>query len=479
MKWPSKFVLTPGLVCALAVFFGGQTVSGQDPVFIPPKKVEPASEKPELQEPPNADSLGRPIFIPPAKKSVMPDKVDPIPLPKSPVNPPQAQLIAPNPAPIPTDLSRSILKRIDEVVLPALKEDRHFDFLAAMSDLVSKLDKKALTSIEEYVQAQGLSIRDHFVDLLVQGIEQQEQIPVPDLKIDVVEYINSGLRKRIAAELEQLNAHPVMQPTPELPPTWRECEQLFWEVHVWKNRMQNVARLAEFGLLIQNKLLGRAQKRQDIPTVNRLQPTIISANKVQQQTHAMLEGEAMLRIAELEKAEKTLRESNDFEERIAAAFALELHGHFLDELFSNYPAGSFARPQLNQADLRDRCDDLLASGRTAGEEVIEKALLLRRGAHWWLRGRYGAGPLAEGLLKTKQAMQSEDAMFGLYMPKKRPDPIVVFTTENTISPGYDRRHYYTWAVEKRDLVRSATTTVGPSTSSTKHKPGPKSQNQFW
>ena len=250
-----------------------------------------------------------------------------------------------------------------------------------MGKLIERLDASGLNSVEQYAQAQGHSLREHFVSLLARAIEQQETIPIPDLKIDVVEFINSGLRQHVESELAELNQHRVMQDEPELPASWRDCEQLFWEVHVWKNRMTNVARMTGYGVAIQQKLLDRAQKRQDTPTVNRLQPTVMLNNKVQQQYRKMIEGETVLRVAELAKAEKTLRESADFEERIAAAFAMELHGDALDKMFAEYPPGSFLRAELNDADLPHRCSDLLASGRDVGKDVVEKAMLLRRGAH--------------------------------------------------------------------------------------------------
>ena len=477
-----------GVFFLLAVILSLPAGLAQDPIFFPPRKTKPAEAENaprQTTEPEAPSEAGEPkaIFFPPVKSPADQPSVAPLTMPAdvpTDVVPVEADPAASPVAPLVTDLPRSLKKQLDEAVVPAFKEDRDFDYLQAMGKLISRLDSQGLDSIEQYSQAQGFSIRDHFVSLLAKAIEQQEAIPVPDLKIDVVEYINSGLRRHVESELAELDQHPVMQDPPQLPADWRDCEQLFWEVHVWKNRMTNVARMTGYGVAIQKKLLERAQKRNEIATVNRLQPAEMLNNKVQQHYRTMIEGETSLRIAELEKAEKTLRDSQDFEERIAAAFALELHGDALAKVFAEYPPGSFIRPALNDAGLPERCGDLLASGRDVGSDVVEKAMLLRRGAHWWLRGRYGAGPLVYGLLKSKKALESEDAMFGLYMPKQRPDPVGWVTSDNSIAPGYERRHYYTWAAEKRDLVsKSSTHVAGLMETAVTKEVGKLEQTSFW
>lgn len=385
------------------------------------------------------------------------------------------------PVAVPKNMTRTVKRQLDKVIFPAIVEGRDLDFLQAMGVLVSKLDANGLADLEAYSQGHGFSIRDHFTLILVKAIEQQEEIPVPELKIDVIEFVNTGLRKRIESELGELKRHPVMAEEPELPNTWHDRELLFWEVHVWKNRLANVKKLSQYGKVIQQHLLARAEKKNDQPTINRLKPAVMQDFKVQQNHRRLIEGEALLRIAELEKVTEALEMSEDFEERISAAFALAMHSHFLDKTFAAFPPGSFDNPVLNDEGTITRYKDLVAAGRESGQNVIEKALLLRQGAHWWFRGRYGAGPLAFGLLKSKRAMDSKLKMFELYMPKERPKPIASVYSDDTVSPGYDRRHYYTWAVEKRDLVKSSSRIAMPqnaTSSSTSTQVAGSQQSRF-
>ncbi len=53
------------------------------------------------------------------------------------------------------------------------------------------------------------------------------------------------------------------------------------------------------------------------------------------------------------------------------------------------------------------------------------------------------------------------------MPKKRPRAVGDFNPETgTYSPGYDRRHFYTWAIEQRN-VQASTSSASKSNTKTK------------
>ena len=40
------------------------------------------------------------------------------------------------------------------------------------------------------------------------------------------------------------------------------------------------------------------------------------------------------------------------------------------------------------------------------------------------------------------------------MPMDKPAGVGSIDNENQVAPGYDRRHFYTWALEKNDLVKN-------------------------
>ena len=86
---------------------------------------------------------------------------------------------------------------------------------------------------------------------------------------------------------------------------------------------------------------------------------------------------------------------------------------------------------------------------------------ISNGLHYWVRGRYGAGSLTGGLVKATNATDSISSMELLSMPKLRDKPISSYHSEEETTPGYDRRHHYTWAAE----YRPARTVQGKTTSS--------------
>ena len=60
-------------------------------------------------------------------------------------------------------------------------------------------------------------------------------------------------------------------------------------------------------------------------------------------------------------------------------------------------------------------------------------------------------------------MNNEQAMFGLFMPQSRPEAIGFIDSDTGAqSEGYDRRHYYTWAIERRDLIDRRSYPESPS-----------------
>ena len=70
------------------------------------------------------------------------------------------------------------------------------------------------------------------------------------------------------------------------------------------------------------------------------------------------------------------------------------------------------------------------------------------GLHWWIRGRYGKGVAANGLLKGEHVKQNPAAGFALSMPRNRTLPTDPFAEDNSErSPYVARRHENTWSWE--------------------------------
>ncbi|MFM7117693.1 MAG: hypothetical protein ACKO0N_13750, partial [Planctomycetota bacterium] len=187
-----------------------------------------------------------------------------------------------------------------------------------------------------------------------------------------------------------------------------------------------------------------------------------------------------LRLVELRRAVKDLKETDDFETRLYAAYALIDDGNRLTSFFKELNQNPTGRPTLDDPAVPEEVATLSREGKQAGKDVIDKAIALRVGAHWWLRGRYGMATMAGGLLKDPAATTNSAAMFGLYMPKEPDKPISSFLPVAERYPGYDRRHYYNWAVEYRPLMRAtASDTEIKSRSMSSAVQLPSQEYQFW
>ena len=350
-------------------------------------------------------------------------------------------------------LPRGTTRQLDEVIIPAYLSGWPDVFYDELYPLVEKMNSDQLQALETYGRPVGIdSIQRAFVNIMVQPAEQGLTWRAPNLSINLATYVSTGVAARIQDELDAIANEQIMQDPLTLPAGWRESELMFWNSHVLKNRFDVLHRLTEYGQVVAAPHLKRARKNGDVSVVAQLEQAEQIVVKTQRMYRELIEREAELRLLELQRSELTFRTSEDFEERLNAAFALENHGLELELLFREHSPEEFQREMLRDPSALQRAAQQFANGRKLGQYEIERACLLRIGTHWWLRGRYGMAPLANGLLKNPDAMNSEQEMFGLYMPRELPQPISTFFEGQEKSSGYDRRHYYTWAVEYRPKI---------------------------
>lgn len=352
-------------------------------------------------------------------------------------------------------LPRAARFQLEQKIIPALKSGDEGAFLKSMNLLVSKQPQSVVDAVEKYgVKNKIGSFKEIFSQSLIRAAASGMPIETKNLKPTLVEFTTSGVAKMVESELTELEKHILMQNPLSLPLSWEERERVFWDVHVWKNRFLNINRLVAFSKQIQQPLLDRAVKLDSEYDIEKYQAPLLLEKRVSSIYRDLSEREAELRFKMLAKSEETLRESKAADKRLNAAFALQLSGAELDLLFRKRKPGSFEREKLNDPNILKECEQYLASGKKHGQDAIQKSLLLRIGAHWWLRGRYGSSSEAYGLLKPMQAMNTPALMEGLYMPKHRPEAIgFIYNESDSESTGYDRRHYFTWAIERRDVVR--------------------------
>jgi hypothetical protein len=376
-------------------------------------------------------------------------------------------------------LPRAARVQLEKNIVPALQAGNFPQFISAMETLVGKQDPETVIAVDKFCQSVGIgTLKGHVTDIFVRSIEQGLSIERKGMPPAFVEYVVSGVIEAVDLELQEFGQHAIMQDPLTLPADWRDAEQLFWEVHVWRNRFNNLNQMVSVADVLQQPMRARATRDKDEATAERLLKSTEMVHRVRAKYKELTEREAELRLVELAKAEEVLRLKPDFESQLNAAFVLEMHAGALDEFFRGNPADNLERDRLRDPDILSECTELVTSGREHGKEVIQKAVLLRVGAHWWLRGRYGVGSMAAGLLKSPVAMKSQDMMFGLFMPKNRPQVIGYVDDETGVEcNGYDRRHYYTWAVERRDVGVSRSSRFGPA--ETTEKVTGSDATHFW
>ncbi len=375
-------------------------------------------------------------------------------------------------------LAKTVVRQLESKVIPAWRSGDKVAFVEAVKKIILRADTEQFEAIDRFGIDNGVpSINREFGRLVVEAVEQGNSPNFSKMPLTALAYINKYIVDRIDRDLAELRTHDVMQDSLKLRESWRENEQLFWDVHVYENVLINLRSLSDFAISINRKHYLKGTKKNDQAILDLLKPVSDLPQKIADHYNEMNENESVLRIMELELAEKALREEEDFEQRLLAAFAFELDTGHLREFFKDFDPALSSNEKLTDPELGDRISALVKSGREHGKDVITKAIHLRTGAHWWLRGRYGSGTMARGLLKSPDATRNEETMFGLYMPKARPQPISSVSYEGDIAPGYERRHFYTWAVEYRELVTNASSRS--KSKDTSEKGDSKVTGTFW
>lgn len=354
-------------------------------------------------------------------------------------------------------IPRGTQKNLDEVLVPAMQANRNDIFMSALPEIIERCNREQLDAVEKYCEAKGVgSVRERFADLALLQIEQGQINLETKLDLTLAVYLADELARKVEDGLELLANHPVMADPLDVPDDWQQSEQLFWETHVFRNEFLNAQRLVDFGVAVLKPHHRRAQKSGDAEVLSVFQRVEKLAKLVPETFRNMVERDSELRLIRFDRSSKKLLDGGDFETMLIAAMCMELDAERLAELFQNNSPESFARVALQDPNFPETIQKKLKEGRQVGDDVSLKAILLRSGLHFWLRGRYGEGQLANGLLKSPAAMTSTLAMEGLYMPKIRPKPISGYHDVESSEPGYDRRHYYTWAVEHRPLIEDRT-----------------------
>jgi hypothetical protein len=313
--------------------------------------------------------------------------------------------------------------------------------------IVNQVGGTVNAEIDEYLADQGIETlgvvlaRSRF-SLLVQNrvvkpavTKKELLITVPHFQAEVEKVISGELRPVIMKAVGAAAAQPT-----EL----AEFERALWDLHVYRNDLANLDRTAKIAgrtvqFVLQNSRLSDTERKALSFDFQAVRQTI------EAEVEKRLTREMSLREQRIELALGILGGSKPLKERLQAAFALDQDVKIMRVFVEQQRQGDFAgvpAPKLGEH------EGAVAIARRTHQELFRSADQLYTGLHWWLRGRYGKGIAANGLLKGVHVKKVPALGFALRMPRDRAKASDPFAVENELaSPYVGRRHEYIWSWE--------------------------------
>ncbi len=245
------------------------------------------------------------------------------------------------------------------------------------------------------------------------------------------------------------------QDHPSIPNQWEGYEDLFWEIHVVRNRLKHMVQVASLCIDQQENLLEKTRPA-DIKPLNHFRRDAIkfdyraARNRLVKADIRLGEREIEYRIYRIEDSAQLLATEKEKKRRLLAGFALKKDHMVIEKFFDETRPEKIANKDLAEPAVRQAANKSFRDGLKSGQAEIEKGTQLMAALHWWLRGRYGRSSEALGLLKPKAAMINPQMMFGLFMPRKI-EAAVMPGQSTKPNPEVERRHFYNWAVEYRPV----------------------------
>jgi hypothetical protein len=349
-------------------------------------------------------------------------------------------------------IPRSVKIELDQRLIPAYRTGNLDIVVFSGAMIINKVDGTVNAEIDEYLAGQGIETlgvvltRSRF-SLLVQNkvvkpiaTKKELLITVPHFQAEVEKMISGELRPVIMNTVGDAAVHPT---------NLVEFELALWDLHVYRNDLLNLGRTAEMvgrtaQLVLQNARLS-AIERQTLSFDFQAVRQTIEAEVEKRVTRDMA-----LREQRIELALSILGNSISLKERLQAAFAMDQDVKIMHAFVEQQRSGNFAGvpvPKLLEL------EGPVVIARGAHQELFRYADQLYTGLHWWLRGRYGKGIAANGLLKGAHVKKVPAAGFALSMPRDRAKASNPFSVENELdSPYVGRRHEYIWSWENSGIT---------------------------
>lgn len=361
--------------------------------------------------------------------------------------------------------NRNVDELVNKWLSPWVVGD-HATTIKAIRSQIGRTKDAQLTEIDESLQNRGAPtiagiLMESHLRLMRAGVRDSLSGASVKERVLLIQEIDRQLDKRF----EKLRAIELMQdPLPD-PEDFLAYRNILWEAHVNNNQLQEAVELARFGTMVAATATRLNAK---VPEADRqvLATDFSNHTKTAQELRQeLLERGVELRVARISFAIGQLQQrSTNLRSRFFAAYAVGADGASLENWITEN-AQQAKRELFKDPNLPENLQKSLQEGRQVAGEMVRKAELLFEGLHWWRRGRYGAGPEGEGLLKSVAALDNPAARLPLFMPEEAPVPTDPFVTHPSVwNPRFDRRHHYVWAWQDRAffVAESSTSAVALS-----------------
>lgn len=142
--------------------------------------------------------------------------------------------------------------------------------------------------------------------------------------------------------------------------------------------------------------------------------------------------------------------SVNYNDRFLAVRRIRTALSLLDKYKKPFETRKTRNPALaDPRELYSEAEQIARTFRRIAGEFERKAFLLEEGTRWWIRGRFGLGPLDGGLAKAIPNGVRNLQDFLLYYPLRLPNPIPhpPDPTKNPLNEPVSRRHIAYWLAE--------------------------------
>lgn len=344
-------------------------------------------------------------------------------------------------------IPRNVKIELDQRLIPAYRTGHLGIVVYSGAMIVNQVGGTVNAEIDEYLAGEGIETlgvvlaRSRF-SLMAQNQSVKPAVTKKELLI-TSPHFQTEVEKLISGELRPMIME-MAADAADHPKQLVEFERALWDLHVYKNDLVNLGRTAQVAartvlLVLQNTRLSATERKALSFDFQLVQQTI------EAEAQKRLTREMSLRGQRIELALSTLGDSPSLKVRLQAAFAVDQDIKIMRAFVEQQRKGNFAGvpvPKLGEL------AGAMAIARDTHQELFRSAEQLYTGLHWWLRGRYGKGIAANGLLKGEHVKKVPASGFALRMPRDRAEASDPFVVKNELaSPYVGRRHEYIWSWE--------------------------------